>query len=605
MLNQTLAAALVFGLSATVSLGIPTPAPAEPRGEFSIVNGQDREATDFPEVVFITIPQDEHATEWAGCGGTILDDRWILSAAHCYTKADTRGDAIRIKAFTPYGKANDGHTYPTVHEVNRVFIHPKYDHENQDRSYVRAQYDVALLELKEPISSGVPHDPQTDQDLPRDPAAILQVPKVQLAASGEALPRSGEGLVVGRGASWWDPSIPGVGLKYRADTDQLKSADIPINQHCHSAYVICAEKPVDLGLVRHLPESDRHDNVAHRNPASCVGDSGGPLFVPGANGGRKQIGLVSNSPFTDEEIVFWSGDVCGRISTDYAAVSYLRPWIDTVMTANIPDGHPAPDVPLPAPPSGQQPGAGGQGGGSGAPAQPPAAPAPIAPKPSEPAPSKPPVAPPVLPTRPGDPELFKTLPTPSKGPMRWVLPALSDSAGSELSAGVNRLREAFAEDQVAPSSTKRSIALLANETKMADALASGVLQRDAALYLTNPDSLEPFVLSEFKAKGIKEVWLLGGPQALSPAIEQSLQAQGITTRRIAGSDRTQTAVEIAKAHQARSTQAAPHRFVARAYGDGGDETRSWAALSGNINSKCLIVQLHHCHASTLDCNGIA
>lgn len=612
MIKGALALTVVFGATLPLSAAVPAKGE-EPSAEFNIVNGQAHASTEFSEAVQVQVPLG--GDSFARCGGTILADDWVMTAAHCMEQRNP-AESVKVFANTPYGKANDGATYTTSHEGSTVYVHPRYNKKGQRvaTSAEKAEFDIALVRLDQPISSGKPIHPDTKREMERSPGVDLYVPVATLADTGEGLPRSGNGRVVGWGATWFEPIInPQLRTgSYRVDgQDVLRSAEIPF-LHCSSSKIICAEAPVELTEeVRRLPEGNRHHRTEHRNPASCVGDSGGPLFYEFPDGRRKQVGLVSNSPFTPEQREFWAGDVCGRVSTYYTSVSYLRPWIEQVMYSDLPEGERARHLHLSVPdgastgpgspmtPPGQQPPRQDPPVGNEPPAavppvaQPPAGPPPAAGNPQpvppgQPAPKPQPTGaptsapkPPASLVRPGDPALLKSLPTPSKGSVTWALPALSADQGSELAVGVNRLRDAFAD--AAPASASTPIALLASEVKMADALASGSLQRDAALYLTNPDAIEPFLLNELKVKKVQEVWLLGGAAALSPAIEDTLKAEGFAVRRIAGADRTQTAVEIAKAHTARYPNAANNRFVARAFGDQGDETRSWAdsiALGG-------------------------
>lgn len=608
MIKGALAVAVVLGLSSSLATVVPAVAE-EPTAEFNIVNGQAHADTEYPETVLLAVPTgtDDQA---ARCGGTILDDEWIMTAAHCVMERN-EAKPVYALAFTPYGKDEQGQTHGTVHQSNHVYIHPKYIEARQQHRLpaVQAEWDIALLRLDDPISSGKPIDHQRNVELPRYKGEAPYVPVATLADIGETLPTSGDGRVVGRGATWWEPIVtPQIRTgAYRTDGEVLRSAQVPFLQ-CPSSKIICAEMPMPLTPeIRDIQPDDRHHRTQHRHPASCVGDSGGPLFYEFPDGRRKQVGLVSNSPYNQEDFTFWEGDLCGRSTTYYASVTYLRPWIEQVMYGNLPEGERSKYRYLDVPPLN------GRTDGPGSPItayqnRPPAEPKPpVEPQPPvdlhQPPGNQPPVQPqqppagqpkpaPVpepTPTPPrslareGDPEFFKALPVPSKGPMQWVIPAFSADQGSELAVGVNRLRDAFKEEATAPSSTEPRIALLASEVKMADALASGVLQRKASLYMTNPTSLEPFLLKELKASKVSEVWMLGGAAALSPAIEASLKAEGFTVRRIAGADRTQTAVEIAKAHAERYPDAESSRFVARAFGDKGDETRSWAdsiALGG-------------------------
>ena len=67
------------------------------------------------------------------CGGTIISDRWAVSAAHCYDSLDIEDKkrVVRIRHGTPFEE--------TV-EIRKVYRHPDY-------KYPRLYNDVAVLEL--------------------------------------------------------------------------------------------------------------------------------------------------------------------------------------------------------------------------------------------------------------------------------------------------------------------------------------------------------------------------------------------------------------------------------------------------------------------------
>jgi hypothetical protein len=83
----------------------------------------------------------------------------------------------------------------------------------------------------------------------------------------------------------------------------------------------------------------------------------------------------------------------------------------------------------------------------------------------------------------------------------------------------------------------------------ADALAGGPLavDRDAPLLVTEPAALAAPVAAEIDRvlPDGGTVYLLGGPAALSPAVEAALAASGYETVRVAGEDRYGTAVAVA------------------------------------------------------------
>ncbi|NUR62824.1 MAG: DUF1906 domain-containing protein [Catenulispora sp.] len=94
-------------------------------------------------------------------------------------------------------------------------------------------------------------------------------------------------------------------------------------------------------------------------------------------------------------------------------------------------------------------------------------------------------------------------------------------------------------------------AVLSRDDTFADALGGSALaaQADGPLLLTSPGAMNQASLNELRRilwPG-STVYLLGGPKALSPAIEHAVAAAGFVPRRIAGADRFETAVGIAKA----------------------------------------------------------
>ena len=91
--------------------------------------------------------------------------------------------------------------------------------------------------------------------------------------------------------------------------------------------------------------------------------------------------------------------------------------------------------------------------------------------------------------------------------------------------------------------------MLARADGFADALAGTPLAvgRQAPLLLTTTATLAPGVLDEVRrvlAPG-GTAWLLGGTDALAPDVEQQLVAAGFMVRRLAGTDRYETAAAVA------------------------------------------------------------
>jgi putative cell wall-binding protein len=152
----------------------------------------------------------------------------------------------------------------------------------------------------------------------------------------------------------------------------------------------------------------------------------------------------------------------------------------------------------------------------------------------------------------------KTLagPLPAIQPFAWhngPIPATPRPTVNRL-AGADRIGTSVAVADAAynPSragTSKADVAVISRSDTFADALAGNALaaQKHGPLLLTGSAKLDPAVaheLSTVLAKGAT-VYVLGGPQALSGQVEAQLRALGLTPKRLAGTDRFETATKIA------------------------------------------------------------
>jgi putative cell wall-binding protein len=117
--------------------------------------------------------------------------------------------------------------------------------------------------------------------------------------------------------------------------------------------------------------------------------------------------------------------------------------------------------------------------------------------------------------------------------------------------GTDRTHTAVAESQDRFGGTGSAAAVvLSRSDEFPDALSGGPLaaQLHAPLLLTSPSELEPVTAAEIVRVAPKgaTVYLLGGTDALSPAVEAAVSALGDKVARVSGADRYATAVAIAK-----------------------------------------------------------
>ncbi|MDQ3788414.1 MAG: serine protease [Actinomycetota bacterium] len=213
-----LAAALA---SAAVAVGI-TQANADQDNQ-QIVGGDRASIADHPYVVYLTT-----ADGFQFCGGTLVDDNKVITAAHC--TAGKQPTDIAVVA----GREDKESPAGITSQVKEIWVHP-------DFTDVRSGNDVSVLTLTE----RVPYQPL---DLPREDDPDLY--------------KAGQpGLILG----WGRVAADGQPSRY------LLKASVPVmaDADCTKAYPSYkAQAMVCAGV----PEG---------GVDSCQGDSGGPLIVDG------------------------------------------------------------------------------------------------------------------------------------------------------------------------------------------------------------------------------------------------------------------------------------------------------------------------------------
>lgn len=146
----------------------------------------------------------------------------------------------------------------------------------------------------------------------------------------------------------------------------------------------------------------------------------------------------------------------------------------------------------------------------------------------------------------------------------------ADDREVDRSAGPSRVDTAVAAS--AEHRDAADAALLASARAFPDALAGGALaaREGAPVLLTEPGHLPPIVSDELDRLGVATVHLLGGPRAISPAVEAELISRGHEVQRHEGDDRYATARALARA-----AGPSPEREIVVALGEHADPSRAW------------------------------
>ncbi|XP_078039351.1 uncharacterized protein LOC144471309 isoform X2 [Augochlora pura] len=243
--------------------GIRTQAPSQAR----IVGGGSSSAGSWPWQVALYKEGDYQ------CGGALINDRWILSAAHCFYHAQDEYWVARIGATR---RGSFPSPYEQVLRLDYISLHPEYI----DNGFIN---DIAMLRLEKPVIFS-------------DYVRPICLP--------EAEPKSGTMCTV---TGWGQLFEIG-----RIFPDTLQEVQLPV-----ISTEECRRKTLFLPLYR-ITSGMLCAGLKDGGRDACLGDSGGPLVCSGSDNKYTLHGITSN------------GYGCARPGRPgvYTKVHHYLPWIE-------------------------------------------------------------------------------------------------------------------------------------------------------------------------------------------------------------------------------------------------------------------------------------
>ncbi|MGE5421551.1 MAG: trypsin-like serine protease [Chloroflexota bacterium] len=233
--------------------------------EAKITGGTDALISEFPWQVYITSGD-------ITCGGSIISDTWIVTAAHCTRKQSgetvTPSEVfVKAGANNPYNDAEG-----KVYGVSQVIPHENYNDETLEN-------DIALIKLSSAI------------DIPQArPVRIVTQEDISFGATDPGV----MAWVTGWGLTSLSPNV---------FPTKLQKVQLPL--------ITTAQA---MTVWRSIPPTDLMAGYKDGNKDACSGDSGGPLVVS-VLGELRLAGIVS-----------WGSSKCNTYGA-YTRVSLFDQWI--------------------------------------------------------------------------------------------------------------------------------------------------------------------------------------------------------------------------------------------------------------------------------------
>ncbi|XP_070203807.1 chymotrypsin-C-like [Littorina saxatilis] len=268
---------------------------------------------DHPWMVLLKITYHTRGVYW--CGATLIDDRHVLTAAHCVARYDYKDGFLQYNegdTITAYLGSTSKNTPATVKTIESAFMHIAHRKfvKGGRREEVMGHRDIAVLRLNE---------------------SLLDSPEWNTKIKPACLPTATEMAPSSCVVTGWGHFVP-----YQLSTS-LFMKDI----HIINSYTECAKMWVqpwmpERTLKRIVDQSYEDSILCSKGPDACSGDSGGPVVCKtNTSPEMKLFGIVSGG---NSEVCGAKSRLTGTSVSNFINVPFFRSWLQYVALPALRNG---------------------------------------------------------------------------------------------------------------------------------------------------------------------------------------------------------------------------------------------------------------------------
>lgn len=279
-----------------------------------IINGKETAKGRYPWMASVLVRVEEG--KYASCGGSLINDRYILTAAHCLSQANSSSDVL-ITLFA--------HTSEDRIKLPKVAVDSLIKNPFWGKPGYGNHHDFSLIRLKDRQSFSASFSPIC---LPTKNTSWLQELRIKrVPESRNATMHDDDDLLIASnvtsGNVTSDPAVGSQTIPSEPRSGIRDSAFVTGWGHQSSLFGFKVKARALYEAATQILQEDKCENAWKdqydeeyeicAGTAACQGDSGGPLAVR-VNGSVTQIGVVSYGPRTCNIGFFIGPTVYERIS---------------------------------------------------------------------------------------------------------------------------------------------------------------------------------------------------------------------------------------------------------------------------------------------------